>query len=132
MFFFFFFFFQAEDGIRDVAVTGVQTCALPISAHDSGRKLSPAGRPAGFRTGNTIRGERTTECGGVRLRLLTRPADGAGHHGASLVPGYSSRTTCACFLRQRLWWVPVDALSLERGCSPGPRRAPSTDRENRC
>src|SRR2546429_2314724 len=26
----FFFFFQAEDGIRDVAVTGVQTCALPI------------------------------------------------------------------------------------------------------
>src|SRR2546429_7543076 len=31
-FFFFFFFFQAEDGIRDVAVTGVQTCALPIFA----------------------------------------------------------------------------------------------------
>src|SRR5256884_992444 len=27
-----YFFFQAEDGIRDVAVTGVQTCALPISA----------------------------------------------------------------------------------------------------
>src|SRR5690554_7086560 len=29
-FFFFFFFFQAEDGIRDADVTGVQTCALPI------------------------------------------------------------------------------------------------------
>src|SRR5687768_18011263 len=29
-----FFFFQAEDGIRDVAVTGVQTCALPIFALD--------------------------------------------------------------------------------------------------
>src|SRR5207245_8215363 len=28
----FFFFFQAEDGIRDATVTGVQTCALPISA----------------------------------------------------------------------------------------------------
>src|SRR5438309_5205968 len=28
--FFFFFFFQAEDGIRDGTVTGVQTCALPI------------------------------------------------------------------------------------------------------
>ena len=27
----FFFFFQAEDGIRDYDVTGVQTCALPIS-----------------------------------------------------------------------------------------------------
>src|SRR5687768_17683138 len=31
MYVYFFFFFQAEDGIRDVAVTGVQTCALPIS-----------------------------------------------------------------------------------------------------
>src|SRR5437868_7418548 len=29
----FFFFFQAEDGIRDRNVTGVQTCALPIWAH---------------------------------------------------------------------------------------------------
>src|SRR5207237_9148275 len=30
----YFFFFQAEDGIRDSSVTGVQTCALPISAVD--------------------------------------------------------------------------------------------------
>src|SRR3989454_12364562 len=30
MFYFVFFFFQAEDGIRDYKVTGVQTCALPI------------------------------------------------------------------------------------------------------
>src|SRR5436305_10361596 len=30
---FFFFFFQAEDGIRDADVTGVQTCALPILYH---------------------------------------------------------------------------------------------------
>src|SRR5690606_40105419 len=35
----FFFFFQAEDGIRDFHVTGVQTCALPIS-----RWLRPGGR----------------------------------------------------------------------------------------
>src|SRR2546430_4627033 len=32
VFFFYFFFFQAEDGIRDLTVTGVQTCALPIYA----------------------------------------------------------------------------------------------------
>src|SRR5215469_18962775 len=32
-----FFFFQAEDGIRDLYVTGVQTCALPISAAGAGR-----------------------------------------------------------------------------------------------
>src|SRR6266566_9474301 len=31
---FFFFFFQAEDGIRDYKVTGVQTCALPICVID--------------------------------------------------------------------------------------------------
>src|SRR5690606_39744058 len=30
-----FFFFQAEDGIRDFHVTGVQTCALPICMNDS-------------------------------------------------------------------------------------------------
>src|SRR3712207_4434700 len=28
---YFFFFFQAEDGIRDIGVTGVQTCALPVT-----------------------------------------------------------------------------------------------------
>src|SRR2546430_6585347 len=33
-----FFFFQAEDGIRDLTVTGVQTCALPISIRN---RLAP-------------------------------------------------------------------------------------------
>src|SRR5260221_5007744 len=55
-----FFFFQAEDGIRDHCVTGVQTCALPISPltcrpSGCGRstaspgpagRMSPPGRPA--------------------------------------------------------------------------------------
>src|SRR5207302_3660283 len=35
----FFFFFQAEDGIRDFHVTGVQTCALPISAFVDGWEI---------------------------------------------------------------------------------------------
>src|SRR2546430_13713805 len=34
-----FFFFQAEDGIRDLTVTGVQTCALPISIAAAGRRV---------------------------------------------------------------------------------------------
>src|SRR2546422_5530557 len=48
---FFFFFFQAEDGIRDVAVTGVQTCALPISrdppqhAHPQDEGVRPVSAP---------------------------------------------------------------------------------------
>src|SRR5256885_1838318 len=40
----FYFFFQAEDGIRDYKVTGVQTCALPISrarAGDGARTRDP-------------------------------------------------------------------------------------------
>src|SRR5437667_8093746 len=39
-----FFFFQAEDGIRDRDVTGVQTCALPISPTPSGRGPNPGDR----------------------------------------------------------------------------------------
>src|SRR4030043_640623 len=61
-----FFFFQAEAGIRDVAVTGVQTCALPISCRlecendmdvqfrlgsDDGYKLWQIGRAAGRERG---------------------------------------------------------------------------------
>src|SRR5688572_32180787 len=49
---FVFFFFQAEDGIRDLTVTGVQTCALPICAgpvavadgRGAGRGTTPARR----------------------------------------------------------------------------------------
>src|SRR5256885_16076452 len=37
-----FFFFQAEDGIRDYKVTGVQTCALPISSWPPWRKRRPS------------------------------------------------------------------------------------------
>src|SRR5207248_8664661 len=49
-FFFFFFFFQAEDGIRDRTVTGVQTCALPILLGVAGRlgqrrQAAPADEP---------------------------------------------------------------------------------------
>src|SRR2546430_3113799 len=44
--FVFFFFFQAEDGIRDLTVTGVQTCALPILF--TLRAKSPFRRPQGI------------------------------------------------------------------------------------
>src|SRR5687767_6119908 len=49
LYFILFFFFQAEDGIRDKLVTGVQTCALPISggreALQALEKAARAGRP---------------------------------------------------------------------------------------
>src|SRR5690625_7593263 len=43
----FFFFFQAEDGIRDGHVTGVKTCALPISPARCGAARRAGPRPAG-------------------------------------------------------------------------------------
>src|SRR3972149_6811275 len=44
----FFFFFQAEDGIRDLTVTGVQTCALPISAYVEGNFPPPFADKFGY------------------------------------------------------------------------------------
>src|SRR5256886_9418209 len=40
-----FFFFQAEDGIRDLTVTGVQTCALPISRSGASLTAPPRAPP---------------------------------------------------------------------------------------
>src|SRR2546422_1432173 len=60
-----FFFFQAEDGIRDVAVTGVQTCALPISRFLGGRPREPSER------GGAAGGAVEQDCGrveGLRVR----------------------------------------------------------------
>src|SRR5262249_59325153 len=61
---FFFFFFQAEDGIRDWSVTGVQTCALPICI--------PGGRIGRARTRRFHRGILDRAC---RHRpVLVRPS----------------------------------------------------------
>ena len=57
----FFFFFQAEDGIRDWSVTGVQTCALPIwggGARAVDERSAPAGA-AGDRA--AVRGTRARQ-----------------------------------------------------------------------
>src|SRR3989449_9235344 len=85
----YFFFFQAEDGIRDVAVTGVQTCALPIShrAHDLGgdrsavesayafecqgterRAISPVHEPCPCRPGSPVRAVIELPCKGILLQ----------------------------------------------------------------
>ena len=49
----FFFFFQAEDGIRDDLVTGVQTCALPIYQNSV---VDPANFPDSFCDGHILDG----------------------------------------------------------------------------
>src|SRR3989441_8567119 len=76
----FFFFFQAEDGIRDKLVTGVQTCALPISlgGHPAGGGRDVAVRPHGcdLRPGPPGRGGGTARAALRRRQLLReRQAD---------------------------------------------------------
>src|SRR5688500_20149022 len=62
------FFFQAEDGIRDYKVTGVQTCALPISP-----EIRPAFRP------DLLRGDALGHVpGGVQDHALDGAADDRG------------------------------------------------------
>src|SRR5256885_11304933 len=56
----FMYFFQAEDGIRDYKVTGVQTCALPIWADTACRRAPwnpcpPSPRPKGCSSGSIFR-----------------------------------------------------------------------------
>src|SRR2546430_11031920 len=71
----YFFFFQAEDGIRDLTVTGVQTCALPI-CHP---QTAGARRRAGSASGRHSRTRRTS--GGRRS-----PAGLEGGHGGAGAP----------------------------------------------
>src|SRR3989442_10590022 len=54
------FFFQAEDGIRDADVTGVQTCALPISL-PAWSTSTPKGRPTTMRASPGPSEERSEE-----------------------------------------------------------------------
>src|SRR5689334_23718211 len=55
-----FFFFQAEDGIRDGTVTGVQTCALPICRDRARGAACGSGRPGSRRPRTARRSEEHT------------------------------------------------------------------------
>src|SRR2546430_17473859 len=81
-----YFFFQAEDGIRDLTVTGVQTCALPICnlvdalAPSNNPVVNPAAWKAAIDTGggSALTGPR---------RLLSDRERGGGGRGGDLVGG---------------------------------------------
>src|SRR2546422_11724239 len=75
---FFFFFFQAEDGIRDVAVTGVQTCALPISLIARASELAEQDFRAAFAMKQKqARNNRLVEIRNSTLEKLTAEAAAA-------------------------------------------------------
>src|SRR2546430_12413860 len=69
----FFFFFQAEDGIRDLTVTGVQTCALPIY----GREIRSPARHFGLVDSESYRTRP-----GARVRDRATPGTGVARGGA--------------------------------------------------
>src|SRR2546429_2872206 len=78
---FFFFFFQAEDGIRDVAVTGVQTCALPISGRGPAKgSRQPAARGRGRSTFSDRGAKWCLSTNTLRSCLREKNEEGRKHH----------------------------------------------------
>src|SRR6266496_1616531 len=79
-----FFFFQAEDGIRDLYVTGVQTCALPISRRRAGETPGPGAAVSGGTRGSGGRA-RLRQAGRGAVRAVRAPAcrERLGRAGAS-------------------------------------------------
>src|SRR5206468_4953612 len=99
-----FFFFQAEDGIRDLIVTGVQTCALPISqlgplreANIPGSKsLSLKGFRGEYLTARTLRGSPKCPTSPRYFRvILTRAFQGSAIRSEERRVGKECRA---------LWW----------------------------
>src|SRR6266498_4712326 len=89
-----FFFFQAEDGIRDADVTGVQTCALPISRGAAPRPLEPPARRRSESGSSRARSARCllrfsaewTSIGAGVQRLAAVPAESFFRHIPGLEP----------------------------------------------
>src|SRR5688572_4289740 len=71
---FFFFFFQAEDGIRDLTVTGVQTCALPIFTGSGEVMLASQLDVAGLPDGRVEVRSANVEMGQGTLTIFTKIA----------------------------------------------------------
>src|SRR5258708_19008071 len=108
------FFFQAEDGIRDDLVTGVQTCALPISGRGT-----PRGARASRRLAHVSRAE---------LDADPRPG-GAGRLGYRVLPGalaaaaHHKQVAMAQVVTQRL-------AAAARAKQQGPGRPERDDRDH--
>src|SRR5206468_5226796 len=66
------FFFQAEDGIRDLIVTGVQTCALPISTSQESRQPISSPQNTRSRLGSPLRSTTPTDRAAPRRKARAR------------------------------------------------------------
>src|SRR5690625_515788 len=101
----FFFFFQAEDGIRDGHVTGVQTCALPISP-SSTNTPSRSCRTYGRRTDSTPTLSRTSTMmsgGGAPALMETACCGVVMISGGSLSAGRSATKVTSSTYQPTAW-----------------------------
>src|SRR6266496_6723155 len=141
MFTLIFFFFQAEDGIRDLYVTGVQTCALPISGqpeqHPQRGGLAGAvgAHEAGDRAG--LEAEAEVVDRGHRAVPLGEVVDLDAGHCTVLSGGLvgqlartaattrctwaSTSSGCSCWMSCPLWtamtWVEPGCMAASSSCS---------------
>src|SRR5256885_2723202 len=108
-----FFFFQAEDGIRDYKVTGVQTCALPIYAHARAHHAHHGGQVLHFQQG--VEDRKSTRLNSSHLVIsyavfcLKKKKSGAGRwlwSPPSVKPG-GPRGVPPCRIRTRGLLVPA-------------------------
>src|SRR6266581_949293 len=101
------FFFQAEDGIRDGRVTGVQTCALPIFRNPSMMKTRAPGTVI-----RTSRHHFPTMFGGAITRAVYgRPAERTwiAESAMSVLPVPHSAMTAAALARCQRFTMPITA-----------------------
>src|SRR5688572_11884925 len=91
-----FFFFQAEDGIRDLTVTGVQTCALPIS-----------------RTARSTRSRRSRCCRCPAPPVPRRPRPSGRWGGPPKQPGCARNGPLACEPSPLQCWRGKTAMEAE-------------------
>src|SRR5699024_8345082 len=127
LFYVLYFFFQAEDGIRDRNVTGVQTCALPISLADIAAAYGCQSAVRGNTAENT---ERTIILVGTvnaleALRLLLPSISNQMEASAKFMS--SSHISDIRELRNTLArsWRPSGNATTGRSCVPTDRQSPN-------
>src|SRR3989442_5750198 len=138
-----FFFFQAEDGIRDADVTGVQTCALPISGTESTCDPKRSGRASASAPGRCPRrlptGSIRTSSPAPRIRPIAywRPAMSASLKATQLTPPWGLRpkrdtSATARFTRSPFTRQAVHSGPCGRRDERPPMAAAATTNSRRC
>src|SRR5256886_16649331 len=124
-----FFFFQAEDGIRDLTVTGVQTCALPISWSTS-RSVRPggsaSGRPSRMSAGTTLSMNSSSDAA-LTSWSIVRVSSGLGPMWRATKRSAGSREARAVAMVERLFanlllvlLAPQEVVEFLRTLDPEP------------